>query len=529
MKDFVGNELMQTNRERKGVFYTPLKWVKLSQKYMADYFGEDWQEEYYIWDCAAGTGNLLVGLTEPHRIWASTIDQAEVDIMKTRIGNDVNLLESHIFKFDFLNDDFSKCPIELQKILNDEEKRKKLIIYINPPYAEHGDKKQVSGTGKNKSGVATETTIYKKYHNEISSAARELSAQFLIRIYKEIFGCKIAQFSKLKILQAGNFIKFRNTFKAKLEKLFIVPANTFDNVKGKFPIGFFIWDTKITEELKCIDACAYDKNSTLITCKTIYNYDNKQLVIKWLQKFYSSKNYIAYLCMRGTDVQNNNFIYITSKPSDNDFKEKLFTYITQDNVIETSIYYTIRNIVKNTWINDRDQYLYPLPSWEADEEFKTDCLAYTLFNNKIKSEHGINHWIPFKEKEVGAKDCFESHFMTDYMLGKVKPTSLASQGSLLELKSSLQNKPLKFSNEAQDVFDAGRELWKYYHSKPDANPNAALYDIKDYFQGRNAKGRMNKNSKDEIYNNLMDNLRGKLKILAHKIIPKIYEHGFLLK
>ena len=33
-------------------------------------------------------------------------------------------------------------------------KKKKLIIYINPPYAEASSSKTVSGTGKNKAGVS---------------------------------------------------------------------------------------------------------------------------------------------------------------------------------------------------------------------------------------------------------------------------------------------------------------------------------------------------------------------------------------
>ena len=40
--------------------------------------GEDWQEEYYVWDCCAGTGNLLAGLTNKYNIYASTIDKAKV-------------------------------------------------------------------------------------------------------------------------------------------------------------------------------------------------------------------------------------------------------------------------------------------------------------------------------------------------------------------------------------------------------------------------------------------------------------------
>jgi hypothetical protein len=57
--------------------------------------------------------------------------------MKDMIKNkSINLLENHVFQFDFLNDDFSKLPQSLQDIINDEGKGKKLIIYINPPYAE---------------------------------------------------------------------------------------------------------------------------------------------------------------------------------------------------------------------------------------------------------------------------------------------------------------------------------------------------------------------------------------------------------
>lgn len=68
----------QDIRERKGAFFTPRLWVELSQKYLADLLGESWQDEYYIWDCAAGTGNLLAGLTNKYNIWASTLDQADV-------------------------------------------------------------------------------------------------------------------------------------------------------------------------------------------------------------------------------------------------------------------------------------------------------------------------------------------------------------------------------------------------------------------------------------------------------------------
>ena len=170
----------QDIRERKGAFFTPRKWVELSQKYIADYLGEDWQDEYYIWDCAAGTGNLLAGLTNKFNIYASTLDQADVNVMHERIEHGANLLDSHVFQFDFLNDDFTKLPQSLQDIINDEEKRKKLVIYINPPYAE-ADNRQ----GQGRTGVA-ETEIHKKYSNLMGYTKREMYIQFLTRIHCEI-------------------------------------------------------------------------------------------------------------------------------------------------------------------------------------------------------------------------------------------------------------------------------------------------------------------------------------------------------
>ncbi len=166
----------QDIRERKGAFFTPRPWVELSQKYLTDVLGENWQDEYYIWDCASGTGNLLVGLTNKYNIWASTLDQADVKVMHERIEHGANLLESHVFQFDFLNDDFSKLPQGLQDIINDPEKRKKLVVFINPPYAEASNAKTNRGTGENRTGVSNSTKVYEKYQSKIGTAARELFA-----------------------------------------------------------------------------------------------------------------------------------------------------------------------------------------------------------------------------------------------------------------------------------------------------------------------------------------------------------------
>ena len=193
------------------------------------------------------------------------------------------------------------------------------------------------------------------------------------------------------------------------------------------------------------------------------------------------------------------------------------------------IYFSIRNCIIATWLNDRDQYLFPTDGWQTDKEFQNDCLAFALFNgqNKIISTEGTNHWIPFTEHEVNAKAKFESNFMTDFIKGKIKKDS--SNETLFKDEAITENKPLVFSEEATAVFDAGRELWKYYHAQNDVdiNVNASFYDIRAYFQGTNAQGRMNARSEDVTYTKLSGELRNKLSVLADKIKPKVYEYEFL--
>ena len=516
----------QDIRERKGAFFTPRIWVELSQKYLTDYLGENWQDDYTIWDCAAGTGNLLAGLTNKYNIYASTLDQADVNVMHERIEHGANLLKNHVFQFDFLNDDFTKLPQSLQDIINDEEKRKKLIVYINPPYAEASSRDTVVGKGENKSDVSTQTAIYKKYQSQIGTAARELFAQFFIRIYAEIPNSIIAEFSTLKILQSSNFTDFRNIFKAKLESVFVVPAITFDNVKGKFPIGFFIWNTNINQIFKGVSSDIFDEDGIFIGNKNFYYFSKGKFIIDWLRNFYDKQNErISYLRMIGTDMQNNNGVFFTNNPTKNDLSKKLTTNITKTNVVEMSIYLSVRHIFTQTWLNDRDQFLYPNDGWQTDTEFQNDCLAFALFHsqNKITSKVGTNYWIPFTEQEVNAQNKFESHFMTDFINGKIK----VEEEVVLFGSASSPNQKREFSVEAKAVFDAGRELWSYYHKQPNVNVNASLYDIREYFQGRNEKGRMNSKSNDAHYMQLIGELRNQLNFLADKIKPKIYEYEFL--
>jgi hypothetical protein len=507
----------QNIREVKGSFFTPKIWADKSKEYLTAVFGDNWQEEYYIWDCAAGTGNLLAGLTNKYNLWASDIEQGNVETMQSLIDIDenLNLLPAHVFQFDFLNDSFDKLPEELKKTIDDPEKRKKLIIYINPPYAEHGNRLTMTGTGENKSKIATEHKVYTTFAPYVGTATRELFVQFFLRVYKDIPDTILASFGKLKYVTAENFIKFREYFKAEYKSGFICQANTFDNVKGKFPISFLIWNLGEKINITQVKTDVFYNNTTLTESwkegtKTFFPMIKNSLLINWLRNYYDSiSEKIGYLRVNGPDFANNQGVFFTLNPSANDIEQHFLMNITNRNINEMCMYLTIRQCIEPSWLNDRDQFLYPNDRYKNDIEFQNDTLVFALFHgqNRISSKGGINHWIPYAEKEINAKEKFVSDFMRKFLKEKV------------------------FSSEAQSVFDAGRELWRYYYKKikndKAASVNASYYDIREYFQGRNENGTMNTKSDDETYNSLIKTLREKHKKLAKKIEPKIYKYGFL--
>jgi hypothetical protein len=491
----------QNIREVKGSFFTPAIWVEKSQEYLEKVFGDNWQDEYIIWDCAAGTGNLLAGLVNKYNVWASTIDQPDVDTMHALIDGGLNLLHNHVFRFDFLNDTFDKLPEELKEIIEDEEKRKKLIVYINPPYAESS-----GGPGAQK-GVTKSHATHFEYKDCLGKAANELFAHFITRAYVKLKGAHLAVFSTLKYLNSSNFAKFREWFAAVFKKGFICKANSFDNVEGEFPIGFLIWDITGDEFKnhfpKIIKLDVLNTDGSYISKKSFYK--GQIYINKWIIPFSADKNTIGNIYFTSNDFQQNNLVYISLQGTESHLSS---IAINELNIFTTSIYYSVRHCLDHTWINHNDQFLHPgIEDYKKDKTFLKDCLVFTLFGTKnyVSCKDGVNHWIPFSEQEVEAKGKFKSNFMYNFIKG------------------------LKFSKEAKKVLNSGLELWKYYHAKIKNNNtvsvNASFYDIREFFQGRKENGKMNNSSADETYTKIIKTLRSNLNLLAKKMEDTSFFRG----
>ncbi|GAA9123085.1 hypothetical protein HpHA167_14270 [Helicobacter pylori] len=275
----------------------------------------------------------------------------------------------------------------------------------------------------------------------------------------------------------------------------------------------------------------FDSLGEFLGYKNIVN-ENVKNIHMWLKQKEKIENMeiLGYIDTPTPDFQGSPSVAIINNKNSSK-RHSVYFAIANSNILFGSVFFSIRHCIKATWQNDRDQFYAPYDgAFQDDSEFKNNCLIFMLFHtqNRITTTQGTNHFIPFSETEVNAKERYSSHALLDFLKGKIK-----EEGDSLFLNAKKENKPLKFSPCASRVFDAGREIYRYYHTQDSTNPhynaNASLYDIKEFFQGRNAQGKLNPpvKAKDTYYKQLYANLQDALKDLAKEIQPKVYEYGFL--
>jgi hypothetical protein len=528
-------------RSFKGAYYTPLAVVDRAYDKLTETLGKNWQKDYIVWDMCCGVGNLEVKHSNPRNIYMSTLDQADIDVMKAT----KTCVSAQRFQYDYLNDDITddgridysltnKLPEGLRNAI---AAGKKIIVLINPPYAEASSSDNVSnGGGQSKPDVATTNIGVLMSKNDYGYASRELFVQFMSRITQEIPNATLAMFSTLKYVNAPNFEKFRNAWSARYLGGFIVHSKSFDGLKGDFPIGFLIWQTtqnainKITQVV--VDVL--DKNINAIGEKVFYNLPNNLLLNIYLTRLKTNSlniplknaiqpqlakakvtswvnNAIGYFWCNANDIQQANKTALFSSV----FSAGNGYYVTPDNLWQASIIFAVRRLIKPTWINDRDQFLQP--TLELPQEFKNDCLIWMLFNgsnltasaNDLEWDNKkwtiVNHFIPFSEDEVDAPERFESDFMVQYLSDK------------------------KLSIEATEVLNAGRELWKEYFSYIDERSVRDELKLNrsdvGWYQIRNALDKRNKS--DSATPVSFEAFKLSYDELSNKLRPLVYEYGFL--
>jgi len=534
-------------RSFKGAYYTPLHVVDKAYDKLAETLGKNWQKEYIVWDMCCGVGNLEVKHSNPRNIYMSTLDQADVDVMKAT----KTCVAAQRFQYDYLNDDITddgqidyslsnKVPASLRKAIAEG---KKILVLINPPYAEAANADNVKSNGgknaENKQGVSK--TRVASMMDQQGYAARELFVQFLMRAARELPLATIAIFSKLKYVNAPNFDKFRQDWKANYLSGFVVHSQAFDGLKGNFPIGFLIWltnqHTSITQPISEVITEVIDKNGNAIGEKSFYNLPDEKLLSNWIIRPRSNdvdalplKNAISPttstkdvrgrksadgaiggMIAPGGDIQHAGLTALLSSG----YCSAGGFFVTEENIWQAAVVFSVRRLVRPTWLNDRDQFLQPTEP--LTDEFKNDCLIWMLFNgsNLTASANGlewnnkkwsiVNHFIPYTESEVNAPDRFESDFMVQYLADK------------------------SLSIEATAVLDAGRVLWKTYFTHTDARTVRETYKLNradvGWYQIRNALAERNKSGDTTpIHFTPMETAYA---ALTDKLRPQVFSLGFL--
>lgn len=319
-------------------------------------------------------------------------------------------------------------------------------------------------------------------------------------------------------------------------------SKAFDGLKGNFPIGFLVWQTShgdgTLSQIGEVTVEVLDKNARPIGEKKFYNLPKATYLGEWIKRPRSNsveaislKNAItpgtnskdvrgtkwadgaigSMLCA-GNDIQPASTLTALLSSG---FSSAGAFFVTPENLSQAAIIFSVRRLIKPTWINDRDQFLIPTES--LTPEFQNDCLIWMLFNgsNLTASANDlewndrkwsiVNHFIPFSEQEVGSDERFESSWMVDYLADRI------------------------LSVEAVAVMDAGRRLWQAYHTHIDTHTvrdelklnraDVGWYQVRNALKKRNESGDFAKvdfSAFEESYT-----------ILSEKLRPMVYDLGFL--
>jgi hypothetical protein len=531
-----------TDRRRSGDFWTPTMWVDYAHERMNETFGENWKDEFVVWDNSCGSKNI----TRDYRfkeLYCSTLYQEELEI-----GNRYNK-EAISFQFDFLNDDLDKIP---QQLMNCLLENKPIIFFMNPPYATAG----IKGT-ESKIGCAKTKINEEMLNDGYGACSQNLYAQFLYRIEKikqqfNLTNCNICLFSPTLFLTGGSYKSFRSQFLKEFNynNGFQFQASHFADVANNWGISFTIFNSGETLDKDNFPINIVDmSNETIevISKKILYNTDNLEMASSWIKcnekttksAFPNLSNAIS-IKNKSTTWDEKSFGYIYTDGSNNVDKNMqgvaLFTApfsnahgisIIKNNFTKCTSLFTARKLIEKNWINSKDEYLAPNEQHEKYREFELDSIVYSLFNTS--SNQSSLRDIDYKEKKWDIKNEF-------FFMGKQDMLNLANENNNDECYNDcytdsnryvynyIQEHKEEFSIEAMEILNKATILvnksFKYRKLFNEESPNyqidnwdASWYQIKGLLK--------------EYMPNELKEFNELYKKFGNKLRPMVYDLGFL--
>jgi len=568
-------------RRNKGDFYTPTVWVDEAHKLLEKELGENWRDEYIVWDCCCGTKNLTRDY-KFRQLYSSTIEKGDIEIGK-RYNLDIDNYHSVAFDYDFLNDDVELFEKLLEKKKNGEElteldfvdstlylkslglirgllKGKPLVFLINPPYgtAKNGGMDSVS-----KAGIAKNSINELMLKEKIGASAQQLYVQFLYRIAKlrELFGVKveIGLFAPPAFISGSSFKGFRKYMENKLgvSAGFLLQGNQFADVSDTWGISFTVWKENFgLSNVNFSILKNTEQGVEYLGDKTIYNLDNEMSLSSWVRtkhKGIDAPQLTNAISVKqagkgcwGTLVENSlGYMHFNANNIEQS-KQYVGLYsscascghglsVLEENFDKCISGFSARRVIANdsNWINWQDEFLVPNTDNELYDKWVRDSLVYSLFNTKSNQSALRN--VDYADKIWNIKNEFffmSEQEMLDLANGKFNRNDI-NEDIAMDIENfggdrfvykKLQE--ITLSEEAQAVLDKARELVKLsFNSRDLFNQMHPEYQINCWDAGwYQIKSLLKDFHKDDLeeFNKLYKKLEDKMR-------PMVYELGFLKK
>ena len=395
--------LEDTTRRRQGAFFTPTKFVDFAHRMIEKELGENWRDEYVVYDCCCGSLNL----TRDYRfkeLYCSTLDKGELEL-----GSRYNP-EATKWQMDFLNDEDEGFDKGLIRAF---EQNKPIVFFINPPYGKNTGDSRFSGIQTS----VVDTKVHDMMCEEHYGSSENLQHQFMYRITKivETFNLTnvyFALFSNPIWITGAKQSVFLKNFTSRWECMdaYLFQASHFADVSDTWGISLTLWKankqaTPITERsMKLIDVLD-DGSIDVIDRHTLYNSNERLKANDWCRQPLKGKETFLGLPMSSGLYLNENCKFHRGKKtrdaigfmlngSNNVGKNatevslmsETFAVgqgfsVTCENFNRCVTLFTARKLIACNWINAKDEYLAPNEDHPEYKRFEADAIVYSLFHN----------------------------------------------------------------------------------------------------------------------------------------------------
>ena len=421
--------LVDTERRFSGDFWTPPRWVDKAHEYIEAALGEDWKDEYVVYDPAAGALNLTRDYLF-NELYSSTLFQEELDI-----AADYNP-EATKFQYDFLNDDMQlhdpdmtgekalelardgelKMPLELVEAM---AANRPIVFFANPPYGQAG-----SGQGRtHKAGV--NNTAVGGLMDGMGHARMELYTQFIWRTKElaKVFGYTadfhFFYFTSAKFLPSPSFGKFKEELFSEFtfRDGFMMNAGEFSGTSSVWGVIFNHFEIGGTNQRE-FDYTVLESDNDMSISKISdwrgRSVSKGETISDWFADiplpkevdteapltgngFDKSKRkdsrckikneWIGYLLNDGNTI-NRSEKYVSSYSMG--YQGANGRTITPANLTRSAVTFSIRRAVyekyeadNQLWFHWEDNFTRP-PESLLTPNFVADCMVYSLFDRKAK-------------------------------------------------------------------------------------------------------------------------------------------------